>query len=93
MTTTTKDDPRLRKVRTPAAGPDVKRILKTHKEAIVITVDPEPGTDGEANLAVFTKLAKKNGVLSSYLEQVLTNLLRNKHGKQPHRTGEAPTGA
>ncbi len=93
MATTTKGDPRLRKVRTPPASPEVRKILKSHKEAIVIVADPEPGSDGEANLAVFTKLAKKDGVLASYLEQVLTNLLRSKHGKQPHCAGKAPTGA
>ncbi len=87
-------DPRLRKVRTPPASPEVRKLLKGHKEAIVITADPDKqGGSGEANLAIFTKLSNDGGVLATYLEQVLANLIRTRHGKQAHRTGKAPAGA
>jgi hypothetical protein len=90
----TTSDPRLRKVRTPLASPEARKLLKDHKEAIVITVNPDMKGDGEVNLAVYTKLANEGGVLATYLEQVLKNLMRTRNDKQAHRTGKAaPTGA
>lgn len=82
---------RLKPVRTPPTSPSIKKIFKDHREAIVITADPD---GGEANVAVFTKLSNEDGVLAACLEQILANLLRVKNAKQPHRkTKTTPTGS
>ncbi len=80
--------PRLRKIKTPPASQEIRKLLKDHKEIIVITANPDQQDTGEANLAVYSKLADKKGVLAAYLEQVLANLLRIRHGKQAHRTSK-----
>lgn len=90
MPTLVKTDPRLKQVQTPAADQEVKSLLNKNREVIIITVNGDD--DGDANLAVYTKLAKSGGVLSNYLEQVLKNLLRVKNDEPCSQT-QAATGS
>jgi hypothetical protein len=41
------------------ASPEVRKLLKDHKEAIAITDNQDMKGDGEANLTVYTKLANE----------------------------------
>ncbi len=80
---------RLRQIRTTSASWAIRSILSNHKEVIIITIDDEPETISESNLTVFTKLADADGVMSTYLEQVLTNLLRTKDDKKSYCESQA----
>lgn len=50
----------------------VKTILNSHAEGIVILVD---NSNNESNILIFSKLIKR-GLLSSYLAELLKNLLQ-----------------
>jgi hypothetical protein len=53
---------------------NVKELLDSHREAIVITADPD---QGESKIAVFTKLLDSNGVIAPLLADLLSNLLKS----------------
>lgn len=51
---------------------DVMNLLSNHREALIITADPD---EGESNIAVFTKLLDEKGVITPMLIDLLKNLL------------------
>jgi hypothetical protein len=83
--------PRLTTVNPQPPTQDVAKLIDAHREALIILVNPD--AEGEFNLAVFSKIANRGGVLSSYLSTLLENLKRtSRHGpKTRHRRNAAPT--
>jgi hypothetical protein len=81
---TPQDGTEARIVRTEEQVPtqDVKDVLQRHEEALVIVVDRDSGSEGESNVAVFSKLLDEHGVLSPLLANILQNLLETQDGKQ-----------
>jgi len=59
--------------------PEVTKLLKKYKEVLVIYVKDLPSDEGEPNVAIFSKLASKDSVLTNYLDELLKNLLKMRH--------------
>ncbi len=68
----------------------LKELLNEHSEILIIYAD---SGKQKSNLAVFSKLANKNGVLASYLAQVLNNLLTNGYQTSDNCKSKASSGA
>lgn len=83
---------KLKTTQGPPTPEEVRTLIKTHREILIIFVDPEPKTGSESNVAVYTKMLDKGSVLAPYLTKVLQNLLRMRNAKQSHyRKGKAST--
>lgn len=65
---------------------DIKQLLNSHHEVLVIAVDPDPNQDpnaeSEFKIASFTKMLDKESVLAPFLTDLLRNLLASNNGKQ-----------
>jgi len=70
---------------------NIKSVLESHQESLVICVDPDKN---ESNIVVFSKLLN-NGVLSKYLIELLKNLLKTAKHEQPQHNinSQTPIGA
>lgn len=70
---------------------DVKSVLTSHSEGLIICVD---SNGGESDIIVFSKFLNR-GVLASYLANLLQNLLKTANVEQSHCNAEIPpsTGA
>lgn len=81
---------------------DVKQVLGSHEEALVLLLDPDEDTEGESTIACFMKMGKPSR-LAAYLPDLLEQLLKTSSGKsssdipaetatgtkENHRTGSA----
>ena len=69
-----------------APSEDIKQLLSSHHEVLVIAVDPDPNqdpdTESEFKIASFTKMLDKESVLAPFLADLLRNLLASNNGKQ-----------
>jgi len=75
-----------------AATPSIKKVLEANREALVIVTNPDPANQRSSNMSVYTKVANKNGVLLSYLQNVLTHLIRNDGQRSKGKTGHSNKG-
>ena len=63
---------------------DIKQLLDSHHEVLVIAVDPnlDPDAESEFKIASFMKMLDKESVLAPFLTDLLNNLLVSNNGKQ-----------
>jgi len=82
---------RLRVVPNKPVPDDIKSVLQSHSEGLIVCVDTN---DTDSDIVVFSKFLNK-GVLASYLADLLKNLLKTADVEQSHcdNEGSPTTGA